>query len=133
MYRSICILIAFVVICGCSSNPKNEITFKEISIDYSTYIGDKVELQVIAIEAGNYFNWYFTGKDSYYYSVRVTDGTEKVYAYFPKTLFSDRKEEIIAFDETKITITAFIAPGASWSPERYSECLLEVASFEKGW
>ena len=135
MKKLLLLLILLIGCCSCSSKPQNDVSFKEISLDYSNYAGKVITMQVWAVEARNYFNYAFTNTEDLYWPVRVTDGTKDVYAYFGKFSFKDRKKEIFEFDNTKITITSEIVSYrySRNHPLKYNNSLLRVISFEKGW
>ncbi|MBH49329.1 MAG: hypothetical protein CMG69_01055 [Candidatus Marinimicrobia bacterium] len=131
MKQTIFILLAMFFIC-CSSEPQNEFTFKDMSLDYSSFVGKSVTMQLIAIEPSNVFYFAFQGLESHYYCVKVSDNTMPVFAYFPKSLFKDKKGEILKFDNTKITITASLV-SSKYNRYKFTDCLLDVESYQLGW
>ena len=124
------LLFIILILAGCDSKPKNEISFEQISVDFSSYASKEVTMKVIAIKPDNYFNFAFSRLEPIYWCVKVTDGTKTVYAYFPKNKFQQKKEEILGFKEDKITLTAIIASDKNLA---YHDNLLDVVDYHKGW
>lgn len=137
MKKLFLLLLIISLIGGCQLRPKNEVTFKEISLDYPSWAGKRLDFQVWAVEPSNYFNFAFTNLQEEYWSVNISDGSgEDLYAYFKRDLFYGKKDDILSFNQTKITIDAKIIGYRGFSgkgPLRYGNSLLLVFSYKKGW
>ncbi len=123
--------VVVVILVGCSPDPKNEFSLRQIADNYGEFLGKSVTLQVSAVAPSSYFNYSFAGRQDAYWSVEVSDGTLNVYAYFSHEKFSSYRFAIASFHNTKLTITATVA--ATISGAGFPNSLLEVTGFSYGW